>query len=229
MGSRGQSGRDKDAGDIVKDYNLDSIGENKGKILAFFRDLDGTDEDGVVDRFREEATDLAEDLADSMVYRDDDAREEFNRLRRELGSTTYTLSDEDRSNIPDFQRYIRSGENFLKIGKRGLPIDSAYAELAERFPDRFPPLITNPADQLQHINRVLGDLRKSRVVAASEEDKEAAAPYIYDALARAYNEIRRRKGLSPLRFGDYVGKSSGTYGGGSRYSGFDDDDELPFF
>lgn len=229
MGSRGQSGRDKDAGEIVKEYSLESIGKNKGKILSFFRELDGTDEGHIQSKFKEEATGLAEDLSESMVYRDDDAKDEFNRLRRDIGSTTYTLSDQDRSNIPDFQKYIRSPENFLKIGKRGLPIDSAYAELAERFPDRFPPLITNPADQLQHINRVLGDLRKSRVVAASEEDKEAAAPYIYDALARAYNEIRRRKGLSPLRFGDYVGKSSGTYGGGSRYSGFDDDDELPFF
>lgn len=229
MGSRGQSGRDKDAGDIVKDYNLDSIGENKGKILAFFRDLDGTDEDGVADRFREEATDLAEDLADSMVYRDDDARDEFNRLRREIGSTTYTLSDEDRANIPDFQRYIRSGENFLKIGKRGLPIDSAYAELSEQYPDRFPASISNPADQLQHINRVLGDLRGSRVVAASEEDKEAATPYIYDALARAYNEIRRRKGRRALSFGEYVNRNAGDYGGGgSRYS-FDEDEELPFF
>lgn len=229
MGSRGQSGRDRDAGDIVKEYSLDSIGENKGKILSFFRELDGTDERDVEKRFKKQASDLAEDLADSMVYRDDDARDEFNRLRRDIGSTTYTLSDADRANIPDFQKYIRSPENFLKIGKRGLPIDSAYAELSERFPDRFPPLITNPADQLQHINRVLGDLRGSRVVVASDDEKESARPYIYDALARAYNEIRRRKGRAPLKFGKYVGRSAGTYGGGtSRYS-FDEDEELPFF
>lgn len=228
MGSRGQSGRDKDAGDIVKEYSLESIGENKGKILQFFRDMDSANEREIVDRFREQATDLAEDLSDSMVYRDDDAREEFNRLRREIGSTTYTLSDEDRANIPDFQRYIRSSENFLNIGRRGLPIDSAYAELSEQYPDRFPTSISNPADQLQHINRVLGDLRGSRVVAASEEDKEAATPYIYDALARAYNEIRRRKGRRALSFGEYTSRNAGDYGGGSRYS-FDEDEELPFF
>lgn len=229
MGSRGQSGRDKDAGEIVKEYSLESIGKNKGKILSFFRELDGTDEGDIQSKFKEEATDLAEDLSESMVYRDDDAKDEFNRLRRDIGSTTYTLSDQDRANIPDFQRYIRFGENFLKIGKRGLPIDSAYAELSEQYPDRFPASITNPADQLQHINRVLGDLRGSRVVAASEEDKEAATPYIYDALARAYNEIRRRKGRRALSFGEYVNRNAGDYGGGrSRYS-FDEDEELPFF
>ena len=223
MGSRGQSGRDKDARDIVGQYSLDSIGENKEKILSFFRDLDGTSERDIEDRFRERASDLAEDLSESMVYRDDDARDEFNRIRRDLGSTTYTLSDQDRSNIPDFQRYIRSSDNFLKIGKRGLPIDSAYVELSERFPSRFPASITNPADQLQHINNVLGDLRGARVVVASDEDKEAAAPYIYDSLARAYNEIRRRKGRKILSFGEFVNRR-----GSNSYS-FDDDEELPFF
>ena len=223
MGSRGQSGRDKDARDIVGQYSLDSIGENKEKILSFFRDLDGTSERDIEDRFRERASDLAEDLSESMVYRDDDARDEFNRIRRDLGSTTYTLSDQDRSNIPDFQRYIRSSDNFLKIGKRGLPIDSAYVELSERFPSRFPASITNPADQLQHINNVLGDLRGARVVVASDEDKEAAAPYIYDSLARAYNEIRRRKGRRILSFGEFVNRR-----GSNSYS-FDDDEELPFF
>ena len=223
MGSRGQSGRDRDARDIVGQYSLDSIGENKEKILSFFRDLDGTSERDIEDRFRERASDLAEDLSESMVYRDDDARDEFNRIRRDLGSTTYTLSDQDRSNIPDFQRYIRSSDNFLKIGKRGLPIDSAYVELSERFPSRFPASITNPADQLQHINNVLGDLRGARVVVASDEDKEAAAPYIYDSLARAYNEIRRRKGRKILSFGEFVNRR-----GSNSYS-FDDDEELPFF
>lgn len=228
MGSRGQSGRDRDARNIVGEYNLDSIGENKGKILKFFRDMDGTDERDLEDRFRQEASTLSDELSESMVYRDDDAREEYNRIRRQLGGTTYTLSDQDRANIPDFQKYIRSPENFLNIGKRGLPIDTAYDELRDMFPGRFPRSITNPADQLQQINRVLGSLRNQRVVAASDDDKEAAAPYIYDSLARAYNEIRRRKGRRSMSLGRYESRRSGTYGGGSRYS-FGDDDELPFF
>ena len=203
MGSRGQSGRDKDARDIVGQYSLEGIGENKAKILSFFRDMDGTDDRDIEDRFRERAS------------------------TRQIGSQTYTLSDQDRSNIPDFQKYIRSGENFLNIGKRGLPIDSAYEELVEMFPGRFPRSITNPADQLQRINSVLGQLRNSRTVEASDEDKEAAAPFIYDSLARAYNEIRRRKRRRVLNFGDYTSRGSNRSGGG-RYS-FSDDDELPFF
>lgn len=228
MGSRGQSGRDKDAGEIVKEYELESIGENKAKILSFYRDLDGTDENDLRDRFRERATELAEDLSESMVYRDDDARDEYNRIRRQLGNATYTLSDQDRSNIADFQQYIRSKDNFLKIGKRGLPIDSAYVELSEMWPARFPASITNPADQLQHINRVLGDLRGARVIEASDSDKAAATPFIFDSLARAYNEIRRRKGRGSIDFGAYTagGRPSDSRG---RYDYDDDDDELPFF
>jgi hypothetical protein len=80
MGSRGQSGRDKDAGEIVKEYSMESIGRNKKKILDFFRELDGTDEQDVADRFRENASDLADELSESMVYRDDDARDEYNRM-----------------------------------------------------------------------------------------------------------------------------------------------------
>ena len=229
MGSRGQSGRDKDARDIVGQYSLEGIGENKAKILSFFRDMDGTSDRDIEDRFRERASTLADELSESMVYRDDDAKDEFNRIRRQIGSQTYTLSDQDRSNIPDFNRYIRSSENFLTIGKRGLPIDSAYEELQEMFPGRFPRSITNPADQLQRINNVLGSLRNSRVISASDEDKEAAAPYIYDSLARAYNEIRRRKRRRVLNFGDYSSRGSGSSSSGGRYSSFSDDDELPFF
>lgn len=47
MGSRGQSGRDRDARNIVGQYSLDSIGENKKRILDFFRqaETDNPDED----------------------------------------------------------------------------------------------------------------------------------------------------------------------------------------
>lgn len=223
MGSRGQSGRDRAARDIVGQYEIGGIGESKGKILNFFRYMDSTSESEIEDRFQREGEELAEDLSDSMVYRDDQAREEYNTIRRALGGT-YTLSDQDRSSIPDFTRYIRSNENFVRIGKSGLPVDSAYEELSERFPGYFPRSVSNPADQLQRINQVMQNLRSGFVRSASDEDKQQAMPYIFDDLARAYNEIRRRRGLRSLQLVTPAGRA----GGRGQYS-WDDDEELPFF
>lgn len=223
MGSRGQSGRDKAASDIVGQYELGGIGENKGKILNFFRYMDSTSEEDIEDRFQREGEELAEELSDAMVYRNDDARDEYNRMRRMLNGT-YTLSDKDRSSIPDFTRYIRSNENFVKIARSGLPIDSAYEELSDMFPGRFPKSVRNPADQLMRINEVMQGLKNGRIMEASSEDKEQAMPYIFDSLARAYNEIRRRKGRRSLQLVTPAGRRSS-----SRYSGWDDDEELPFF
>ena len=227
MGSRGQSGRDRDARNIVGQYSLDSIGENKKKILDFFRQMDKMDDTGVESRFQDEASDLAEKLSESMVYRNDDAKDEFNTIRRRIGNQTYNIAETDRDSIADFNQYIRSKDNFLKIGKRGIPIDSAYEELEQLFPSRFPDSITNPADQLLRINNVLGELKANRVMEATDQEKEEAIPLIYEDLANAYNEIRRRKRKRALRFGAYSRRTSGGTSG--SYSSYNEDEELPFF
>lgn len=223
MGSRGQGSRDRAAGDIVGQYELAGVGMNKGKILNFFRVMDSTDEADLRDRFQREGEELAEELSESMVYKDDDARDEYNRLRRHL-SGTYTLSDKDRASIPDFTQYIRSGENFVRIGRSGLSLDAAYEELSDLYPSRFPRSIGNPADRLLKINEVMQDLRGSFTREASDDDKRQAAPYIFDSLARAYNEIRRKKGRRGLQ----LVTPSARAGSRSRYD-FDEDEELPFF
>lgn len=227
MGSRGQSGRDRDARNIVGQYSLDSIGENKKKILDFFRQMDKMDDTGVESRFQDEASELAEKLSESMVYRNDDAKDEFNTIRRRIGNQTYNIAETDRDSIADFNQYIRSKDNFLKIGKRGIPIDSAYEELEQLFPSRFPDSITNPADQLLRINSVLGELKANRVMEATDQEKEEAIPLIYEDLANAYNEIRRRKRKRALRFGAYSRQTSGGTSG--SYSSYNEDEELPFF
>ena len=224
MGSRGQSGRDRTAGNIVGQYELAGVGMNKGKILNFFRVMDSTDEADLRDRFQQEGEELAEELSESMVYKDDEARDEYNRLRRHL-SGTYTLSDKDRASIPDFTQYIRSGENFVRIGRSGMSLDTAYEELSDLYPARFPRSIGNPADRLLRINEVMQDLRGSFIREASDDDKRQAAPYIFDSLARAYNEIRRKKGRRGLQL---VTPSVRT-GSRSSYSSWSDDEELPFF
>lgn len=222
MGSRGQGSRDQAAGDIVGQYELAGVGLNKGKILNFFRVMDNTDEADLRDRFQREGEELAEELSESMVYRDDDARDEYNRLRRHLNAT-YTMSEQDRSSIPDFTQYIRSRDNFVRIGRNGLSLDTAYEELSDLYPQRFPRSIGNPADRLLRINQVMQDLRGSFNREASDDDKRQAAPYIFDSLARAYNEIRRKKGRRSLQL---VTPSVRTNSRG-RYD-FDEDEELPF-
>ena len=226
MGSRGQGSRDQAAGDIVGQYELGGIGENKGKILNFFRYMDNTDEADIQDRFQREGEKLAEELSEAMVYRDDEAREEYNRLRRHLNGT-YTMSDKDRASIPDFTQYIRSRDNFVRIGRNGLNLDTAYEELSDMYPSRFPRSIGNLADRLLRINEVMQDLRGSFTREASDDDKREAMPYIFDSLARAYNEIRRKKGRKGLQLVTPTARLNSSRRG--RYDYEEDEEELPFF
>ena len=197
MGGRGAS---YDAArQIVGQYSLSDITASKSKIVSFFRDVDKNGgirvEDGRIKVKKDtmnKAQDLARDLSGSMVERNEQAEQDFRDIRQMLRGN-YALSDQDRSNIPDFGAYVRSSENFLSIRKEGKSIDSAYQELAEMYPYYFnADRVTNPADQLQDINRVLGELKNS-TQALPRDEREYAAADLRDALIRGYIAKQNRR------------------------------------
>lgn len=200
MGGRGASFTT--AREIVGQYDMRDITDSKSKIVSFFRDIDKdggirVDEEAgkikVTKAAMQKARDLAEELTDRMVERDNDSLRDYRDIRQ-IMSGEYMLSDQDRSNIPDFNAYIRSSDNFIKIRRHGMSLDSAYQELASMYPYYFDAdRVTNPADQLQDINRVLRDLKDS-TRPIPREYRQDAADDLRTSIIRGYIALQYRRG-----------------------------------
>lgn len=200
----GRGARYEYARDLIGQYSLSDITDSKDKIVDFFSAMDRIK--GVTLDFEEnkirvskdanrQATELADELVDRMVDRNPQMEQDYKDLRRLL-SGTYTISDKDRSNIPDFGRYVRSSDNFLKIGRRGMSLDSKYQELAELYPGYFNAYeVTNPAEQLQDINRVLGQLKSysSSNLNLSADERREAVRELKNDIIKSYATIMNRR------------------------------------
>ena len=202
MGGRGSAF--DTAREIVGQYSITSITKSKADIVALFRDYDkngGVRIDQEERRIKitreagEKADALAKELSERMMESREQDQRDYKDIRDSLRGT-YTISEKDRSNIADFGAYVRSRENMVKIGKSGISLDSKYQELASRYPQYFDARRdTNPADQLQRINTVLGQLRSGRRLPAeyrNEARKELKNDLIRHYLLQKQREARKR-------------------------------------
>lgn len=83
-------------------------------------------------------------------------------VRDVLKNSRIHISPEDAANIADFNDFRKS--MFGKIGgistkDGGIPIDTLYAELSEKYPEYFSPDIVIPSEQLEKIASVADDLK----------------------------------------------------------------------
>ncbi len=196
--SKGKSGIHGKAYDIVGQYSLSSLTDSRAKIVDFYRSVDEGGgiriDEGRIKVSKEamrEANELADTLSRRMVVHDFAAEQMFKEIRAELRDT-YTISAKDSANIPDFKRYLRSPDNFLRIGKSGLSINTKYEELSSRYPDYFSRSVTNPAEQLQIINSTLSDLRNSTISLPRSQQEEYRSELRNDII-RGYLTARRRR------------------------------------
>ncbi len=81
----------------------------------------------------------------------------YKGLKDEIKNTKFTISEQDKSDIPDLSDLRR--RRVIRIGEEGIAIDSKYIELSERYPELFPADITHPADQLLKIAEVADSIR----------------------------------------------------------------------
>ena len=196
--AKGKSGIHGKAKEIVGQYSLDLLTDSKSKIVDFYKHIDEAGgirvEDGKIKVSKDamqRARDLADTLSERMVMRDFEAERAFREMRAGLRGI-YTISEQDAANIPDFNKYLRSSENMLRIGKTGTSIDTMYKELSGEYPDRFPSSVSNQAEQLMLINATLSDLKNSRRELPAEYREEARQDLRNDII-RGYLTARRRR------------------------------------
>lgn len=115
----------------------------------------GTVSDATVDSLFDRA--YAEGIvADAEFYK------QYKDIKKHLQTTSVTLSEQDRSDIADFNDFRRRAFGTLRIvNQGGVPVDVAYDELRSMVPELFPEDITHPADQLQRMYEVGQSIRVS--------------------------------------------------------------------
>ena len=99
----------------------------------------------------------------------DDTYVEMKKLLPELRNTKLVVPMDARADAAQSAGFENWAEfrkaNFGRVGfaNEGLPVDTYYMELSERYPELFPDGITHPGEQAAHIADVVNTMRESGI------------------------------------------------------------------
>lgn len=99
----------------------------------------------------------------------DDTYVEMKKLLPELRNTKLVVPVDARTDAAQSAGFENWAEfrkaNFGRVGfaNEGLPVDTYYMELSERYPELFPDGITHPGEQAAHIADVVNTIRESGI------------------------------------------------------------------
>ena len=82
--------------------------------------------------------------------------EETAAIKRMLRGYPINVSQEIKNDIADYGQFFKRNFGKIRFSKEGVPVDTAYQDLADMFPGYFPADITNATDQLLRISEVAG-------------------------------------------------------------------------
>lgn len=135
----------------------------KDRLLPAIRKM--TEEIGETGKISQETADAAfEEAYQSGLVVLDDFYKTYKGLRDELRTTRLQISQKDRADIPDFEDFRKSNMGRLQIVSRdGIPVDTKYQELRQRYPELFPEDITHPGAQLEAIADVRNKIEKTQL------------------------------------------------------------------
>lgn len=125
----------------------------------------------------------AEDIVERLEIVNDEMFYEYKELRDYLRTTRIVISDEDAANIPDFKDFKTQQAGRLRIVKQnGIPVDTVYAELSEKWPEFFSGELKHPADQLLEMADVRESLEPYDVMLSAEETQQLIKQTAQDLL-----------------------------------------------
>ena len=150
----------KAARDLVREYGADvDIAED---LQSLYNDIvsgkDGEKEMTGEAAFRR-AADIAKQLVENAVVKDDTMYQDYADLRQYLRSTKLVISESASKDIPDFSDFRKSNMGRINIGKGESNIQAVYQELADQYPEFFDEQRTMAeSDQLLEIAEVMGKI-----------------------------------------------------------------------
>lgn len=130
----------------------------------------------------------AEEVVQNLKLVNDEMFNEYKELREYLRTTRVHLSEEDRSNIPDFNDFRKKQMGRMRIvNEGGMSVDNMYQELLEMYPGMFDPELTHPADQLMEIAEVRETLDPYDIMLSHEETEQLIKETANDILELVVN------------------------------------------
>ena len=144
------------------------------------------------------ARELFEHAYNEGTIKDDEYYKQYKELKNYLRNTAITISKQDRSDLGDWKAFKQSAQGKLNIKKEGgLPVDSAYMELMERYPELFPAEITHPGDQLQRMLTVANDIKVNEISLDEYfgENVEEAKEWMWNDFNQAVTDFTREIGF----------------------------------
>lgn len=129
------------------------------------------------------AYDTACEIVENLELINDTAFHEYKELRDYLRTTKVEISQEDRSSIPDFDQFRKENMGRMRIvDSGGIPVDTVYEELVERWPGLFGSDVTHPADRLIRMAEIRESLEPYDVMLSEEMTEQLIKQTAQDIL-----------------------------------------------
>lgn len=154
---------DRAALELIRDFDSTiSAADISGDLLSLYNYM-GTGRDGndelTYTEARRRADEIARRVVESAQITEDGVYQEYRELRDYLRSTPLSISQEDASDIADYNDFRRRNFGRLNLRSGDTNIDQVYQELSEMWPEFFDEVReNNPVDQLLHISEVAEQL-----------------------------------------------------------------------
>ena len=154
---------------------------------------DGVDMDGLWVRAQE----VAGHILEQSVREDAELYNEYASLREYLRNTKIQVPKSihaDLENIGGYNGFRKGNMGRMKLSSvEGVPIDTAYSELAQKYPGLFDEqAYTNPADQLVNISDVLDSIQPVLENPYSSE-MEMATKFVANEILEGYFDVPQQK------------------------------------
>ncbi|MCH5211746.1 MAG: hypothetical protein J1G06_01910 [Oscillospiraceae bacterium] len=147
------------------------------------------------------ARETAEQVADKMRTVDETSKETYDMLRKEIKGTKISVSEQTKSDIPDWNDWKKANFGKLTISNDGIPVDSYYRELMEQYPQFFDETLEmTQADQLEKIVDVLDNIKPREIELTADEKQAVIDEIASDIIDKAMQlEDDMLSGSTPVR------------------------------
>lgn len=177
---------------LLKDYNssyaVADLSSRVGELYKKIAEQTISDTDA-----RAEARAIAGDILDGSQTELNPLYEEYSGLRKELRTRGISIAPEYRADLDGGYAETRKRMmGKLKLTENGASVDQVYDDLSQRYPELFPEDIYNPADQMNRIIDVAGELQSVMGSAFEGAEVDRAADFLAgDIMERFYDTPER--------------------------------------
>ena len=177
---------------LLKDYNSSyAVDDLSSRVSDLYKKIA---EQTISDtEARAEARAIAGDILDGSQAEMNPLYKEYSELRKELRTRGISIAPEYRSDLDGGYNETRKRMmGKLKLTENGASVDQVYDDLSQRYPELFPEDIYNPADQMNRIIDVAGELQSVMGSAFEGAEVDRAADFLAgDIMERFYDTPER--------------------------------------